>query len=322
MARVLVTGGTGFIGSHLVRRLVADEHEVFVLTRAASDPARTASVTAPATLVEGDLRDPVAIARVLDEVAPDWVFHAAGAVMAGGQAASAQEIAEVNLFGTVHLLDELRSRRLEACVLIGDAFEYGPANGQVSERATCAPTTLDGVAKLGATLYAQQLARDAGLPVVVVRLFSVYGVGDSPRRLVPQVVERALDGRPILLTRPHIVRDYVFIDDATDLLVAAAVARAAGGLLGAIVNGGSGTAVSLRDIVDAVLRATGSASEAHWGALEASAHDEMHPIADPSFARDALGWSARTSLEQGVQVVVDDALSRRARGRGSAGPGE
>jgi nucleoside-diphosphate-sugar epimerase len=320
MARVLVTGGTGFIGSHLVKRLLDDQHEVAVLTRDAADPERATRVPAPTTLVEGDVRDPDAVRDALDAVAPDWVFHAAGAVMAGGKAASAQDIAEVNLFGTVHLLDELRSRVLEACVLIGDAFEYGPANGQVSERRTCAPTTLDGVAKLGATLYAQQLSRDAGLPAVVVRLFSVYGVGDSPRRLVPQVVERALDERPILLTRPHIVRDYVFIDDVMDLLVA--VAPAAARLQGAIVNGGSGTAVTLGDIVDTVLQTTGSASEAQWGALEASAHDEMHPIADPSLARDALGWVARTSLEQGVQVVVADALRRRARGPDTAAPGE
>jgi nucleoside-diphosphate-sugar epimerase len=217
------------------------------------------------------------------------------------------------------VLDELRSRDLQACVLIGDAFEYGPANGQVSERATCTPTTLDGVAKLGATIYARQLARDVGLPVVIVRLFSVYGPGDSPRRLVPQVVDRSLDGRPILLTLPHIVRDYVFIDDVIDLLVA--VAPAAVRLQGTIVNGGSGTAFTLRDIVDTVLQTTGSTSEAQWGALTASAHDEMHPIADPSFARDELGWSARTSLEDGVRVVVADTLSRRARGPGTAGPG-
>jgi nucleoside-diphosphate-sugar epimerase len=85
MARVLVTGGTGFIGSHLVRRLVADDHEVSVLTRAAGDPDRVARVPARSTLVEGDLRDPDAIRRVIDAVAPDWVFHAAGAVMQGGQ---------------------------------------------------------------------------------------------------------------------------------------------------------------------------------------------------------------------------------------------
>lgn len=318
MARVLVTGGTGFIGSHLVRRLLADGHHVSVLTRDPSDPYRLARVPRRARLEEGDLRDPDAIRRVLDAVAPEWVFHAAGAVMQGGQSAAAREIAEVNLFGTVRLLAELRSRDLEACVLIGDAFEYGPATGQVSERFTCAPTTLDGVAKLGATLYAQQLARESGLRLAVVRLFSVYGVGDSPRRLVPQVVERALDGRPILLTVPHIVRDYVFIDDVMDLLLAAASTAAR--LPGGIVNGGSGTAVTLQEVVDTVLRITGSASEAQWGALRASPHDEMHPIADPSFARDALGWSARTSLEDGVRVVVGDALSRRARDPDTAAP--
>ena len=70
----------------------------------------------------------------------------------------------MNLFGTVRLLDELRSRDLEACVLIGDAFEYGPATGQVSERFTCAPTTLDGVAKLGATLYARTARARVGSP--------------------------------------------------------------------------------------------------------------------------------------------------------------
>jgi nucleoside-diphosphate-sugar epimerase len=245
------------------------------------------------------------------------VFHAAGAVMQGGQSAGARDIAEVNLLGTISLLDELRARKPSACVLVGDAFEYGPATGQVSEHFACAPTTFDGVAKLGATLYAQQLAGDDGLPVVIVRCFSVYGVGDSPRRLVPQVVDRALDGRPILLTRPHIVRDYVYVDDVVDLFVA--VAPVAGRVRGVIVNCGSGTALTLAEIVETARRVTGSSADAQWGALEASAHDEMHPIADPSYALEALGWSARTSFADGLRRVADDVLSRRERGQGSAG---
>jgi nucleoside-diphosphate-sugar epimerase len=132
---------------------------------------------------------------------------------------------------------------------------------------------------------------------------------------VPQVVERALDAKPILVSQPHVVRDYVFVDDVVELLVAAA--GAAEHLRGEVVNCGSGVAMTLRDVVDTVLRVTRSGSEVQWGAFALAEHDELHPIADPALAREALGWTARTSFDDGVSRVVAHVLSRR----GTAAPG-
>jgi len=296
--RVLVTGGTGFVGSHLVRRLVGEGHAVSVLARADDDAscARLADVRDAVAIHVADLREPTQVARVVADAEPHQVFHLAAAAMHAGRSPASLEQVATNVLGSVALMDECRTLGVDAFVLVGDAFEYGPGDGSVAEDDPCRPISADGITKLAATLYGQSLARAHQMPVATVRPFSVVGPDDDPRRLVPRLVETARAGAPLLLSDRRIVRDLVWVDDVTELLIR--VAGAAGALRGRVLNCGSGRATTLAELVATTERVTGSTIDARWGEFPVAEHDLHHPVADVTAAARALGWHPVTTLEE------------------------
>lgn len=294
MTTVLVTGATGFVGAHVVRDQIRRGADVHALVRPASDDHRLADLEGSYTRAVADLRDAATVTDLVRALAPDRVFHLGAAAMHAGRAPGADELVATNLAGTVTLLDACRDLQLEAFVLVGDAFEYGPGAGARAEDAPCRPTSLDGITKLAATLYGQARA-SAGLPVVAVRPFSIVGRDDDPRRLVPRLVETARAGRTIELSDRRVTRDFVAVADVVELLGRAADAAAR--VCGRVFNCGRGEVVTLSGLVEAVERVTGRPVDARWGAFPVAEHDLDHPVADVSAAAEALGWRPTVSLE-------------------------
>ncbi len=308
MRRALVTGATGFIGAHLVRRLLAEGYDVHALCRPAASAKRLAGVRARLSIHRVSLTAGGTLRRVVERVAPHCVLHLAAATMHGGVGRPAAEVARTAILGTANLVDACAGVDYACFVNTGDAFEYGPAAGALREARPCRPTTLDGVAKLAATRYAQAAACAGGRPLVTLRLFSIYGPGDHARRLVPQVVARAAAGRPLRLSQPDIGRDLLYIDDLIELYLAVITsgARAAGG----VINAGSGQLTTIGELVDHVCRLTGSRSARHWGAYPTAAHDRERYVADVALASTLFGWRPRTSLVDGLAATIHS-LSRQ-----------
>ncbi len=295
MTTVLVTGATGFVGSHVVRDQLERGADVHALVRPDSDDHRLAGLEGMYTREVADLRDAAAVTDLVRALAPDRVFHLGAAALHAGRAPGADELIATNLAGTVTLLDACRELELEAFVLVGDAFEYGPGAGARAEDAPCRPTSLDGITKLAATLYGQARATVSGLPVVVIRPFSIVGRDDDPRRLVPRLVETARAGGTIELSDRRVTRDFVAVADVVDLLTRAADDAAR--LRGRVFNCGRGEVVTLAGLVESVERVTGRVVDAAWGAFPVAEHDLDHPVADVSVAAEALGWRPTVSLD-------------------------
>jgi nucleoside-diphosphate-sugar epimerase len=293
---VLVTGATGFVGSHVVRDQIRRGADVHALVRPGSDEHRLVDLHGAYTRQVADLRDADAIADVVRHLAPDRVFHLGAAAMHAGVGPSADELVATNLGGTVALLDACAGLDLvEAFLLVGDAFEYGPGTGALREDAPCRPTSLDGITKLAATLYGQARATAASLPVVAIRPFSIVGRADDPRRLVPRLVETARAGTTIELSDRRVNRDFVAVADVVDLLVRAADDAAR--QRGRVFNCGSGVTTTLAEVVATVETVTGRPIDAVWGAFPVAEHDLDHPVADVRAAADALGWRPTTTLD-------------------------
>jgi polyisoprenyl-phosphate glycosyltransferase len=301
MSTVLVTGATGFVGSHLVRHLAGLGGDVHVLCRRNSDATRLAEVRDSIVPHVADLREPEVVRAVVSAVRPAHVFHLAAAAMHAGHSPGSDEQVTTNLRGTVALMDACCELDLDAFVNIGDAFEYGPWEGPVAETAPCRPTSLDGITKLAATLYGCSLAQSSGMRIVTVRPFSIVGAADDPRRLVPRLVETARTHAPLALSDPRIVRDFVSVGDAIEMFVL--VSERARDLRGKILNCGSGQATTLGGLVKAVEQTTGVVIDARWGAFPVAAHDLRHPIASVAAATEALGWRATTTLNEMIEAL-------------------
>jgi nucleoside-diphosphate-sugar epimerase len=298
-SRVLVTGATGLIGANLLPRLTALGCDVGAVVR----PSDEASPTWPRTTrILADLRDPRATAASVRSFRPT---HVVSAAMPSGHATTPRarrEAVEVGVLATALLLDlavELAVRRF---VQVGSSLEYGPSDRPLREDDPLQPSTFRGVVKAAASMLCLQRARTGEVSAVVVRPFSVYGPWEGEERLMPTALRAALLGRPLALTASNPVRDFVFVDDVVDGIVAAL--RAGDEVSGRAVNLGTGVETSNREVVPIVERITGRRIALALAPHPPRPPDARHWSADPTLARDLLGWVAKTDLATGLAATA------------------
>src|SRR5262245_1091612 len=185
--RVLVTGGTGFIGSALVRPLVAAGHEVHVISRAMGPSPRLADMQDRCITHQANLLDAAAVRAAVEDSRPEIIYHLAAAGVTAGVRFDRANLLRTNVLGTANLLEALEGRFYRSLVYAGTGAEYGPNSEAIVEESPLRPMSDYAVAKAAGALLCQTEAR-RGWPVVVVRIFGAYGPGESPQRLIPYVM--------------------------------------------------------------------------------------------------------------------------------------
>jgi nucleoside-diphosphate-sugar epimerase len=298
-----VTGATGFVGSHLARRLLREGAEVHILTRAESNFHRLEDVRDHLHAHQVSLAEPAELAALLQDIRPRHVYHLAASTIVAGATGSASDLVNVNLLGTINLIEALENTGYQALITTGDSFEYAASHAPLRESGPCAPHNLHGISKLSATLYGRGIALERGRPILTLRLFSTYGPWDNPRRLVPRVITGALTNTPIKLSRREISRDWIYIDDVVDLYLDAAAH--AHDLRGGVFNAGSGHGISIGEITERLITLTGSKTVPQWGVFPAPAHDDTPWIADMSHTFRHLSWRPKTTLYQGMMASIE-----------------
>jgi dolichol-phosphate mannosyltransferase len=209
--------------------------------------------------------------------------------------------------GTVSLVQAALAEGCETVVHAGSSSEYGFKDHPPSEDDVLEPNSVYAASKCASTLYCRQTANATGARVVTVRLYSVYGPWEEPRRLIPTLIEHGLAGGLPPLTVPTTARDFVYVDDVVEAMALAAEhARP-----GAVYNVGSGRQSTLAELVDLAKAELAIVAEPRWGTEPARTWDTSLWVADPRLIREDLGWSARTSLAEGFRRTVE---WQRARG--------
>ncbi|WP_028709202.1 UDP-glucose 4-epimerase GalE [Propionicicella superfundia] len=266
----LVTGGAGYIGAHIVRALQNAGLEPVALDNLVTGLARFVPAGVP--LIEADVNDTTAVTRALTEHAVDGIIHVAGFKYAGVSVERPLHTYRENVTGMVSVLEAAQEADVQKVVFSSSASVYGtPDTEIVTEDAPLHPESPYGESKLiGEWLLADQERATEGFRSVSLRYFNVVGSGTdevwdvSPHNLFPIVIDALLDGRTpringIDYPTPDgtCVRDYVHVGDLAISHVAAAQALAAGKPLARAYNLGSGTGLSVRQIMDAVAQVTG-----------------------------------------------------------------
>jgi nucleoside-diphosphate-sugar epimerase len=297
---ILVTGASGFIGSHLVRRLAGTGADVHVFLRSSSDTRRLGDITGRLERHAADLTDPASLRTAVRRVRPRTIFHCASWGGHPGQTDGAA-IFGTNLAGTFHLLAACEEAGFDRFVHTGSSSEYGMKTPPMSEEDEPAPVDAYGASKAGATLWCRAAAISRGLPVVTLRLFSPYGPWDDPVRLIPSVSRAFLDGRSPRLASPSGARDFVYIDDVVDAcLLAASVPSAAG----EIINAGSGRQATVGEVVDILSRLIPGSPAPSWGSVSPRPGPSVW-VAGIGKARRILGWEPKVPLEDGLRRTVE-----------------
>ncbi len=301
--RVLVTGASGFIGSHIVRRLIRDGHSVSVLARPTSSWGRLEDLRDSFTVIPIDITDKEALVPALRELQPEWVFHMANAGLYGGASGTDEQVARVNVLGLINLLEALSDVPYEAFINGASSAEYGPKHAPMKESDVCEPMSTYAVTKLAATSYATMIARLKGKPIVSTRFFSPFGPGDDERRLVPTLIRTMLAGGEATVA-PEAMRDYIYIDDAVSALISLAEHSDKNLLTGQILNLGTGIGIRARHVAEVVAAATGVTPTIVWNNTQLRYWDSSVWQADMTKTFSLTSWRPETSFEQGIAATV------------------
>lgn len=286
----LVTGGAGFIGSHLCAKLAAAGASVHSASRRehpGSEHFRHWPV---------DLADFAAVGRLLDEIRPDYVFHLASHVQGAPDLKHLLPAFHGNLATTVNLLTAVAERGCRRIVMTGSFMEPNATPADMT------PTSPYAAAKWASGAYARMFHTLYGVPITTARVFMVYGPGQQDlSKLVPYAIGRLLKGESPQITSGRRLVDWVYAEDVAEGFVRLALAPAA---VGRVVDLGSGSLIATADLVALICRLVEPSLQAQVGALP---DRPMEPTGaacvEESFSM--IGWSPRTGLEEGLKRTIE-----------------
>ena len=289
-ARALVTGAAGFIGSALMRRLLRANVEVHALYRRTPPPLES-----NAAWRQCDVEDAAAVQRVFADVRPHYVFHLASYVSGTRERSAVMPMLRSNLLSAVNLLSAATEFGCRRIVLTG-SMEEPPPSGEWP-----IPSSPYAAAKLGASAYGRMFHRLYQTPMVVLRLFMVYGPGQLDfKKLVPYTIRSLLQGTAPQLSIGRRNVDWVFVEDVVDSYVRSALVS---GIEGATFDIASGQPVTVRAMVERLVALIDPGVRPQFGAI-AERLSEQEPTADLSASERSLGWRPATSLDDGLQATV------------------
>jgi UDP-glucose 4-epimerase len=315
MACYLVTGGAGFIGSHLVEALIADGHVVRVLDDLSS--GQIENLPRGVELVTADVTEQRAVQRALDNV--DGCFHLAAIASVERCRREWRRSHIVNLGGTITVFEEAcRAQqslgRPLPVVYASSAAVYGDASEiPISEEALPRPVSAYGVDKLGCELHAAVASRTHELRSVGLRFFNVYGPRQDPNSPYSGVISifcrRILRGVPLEIHGDgEQIRDFVFVQDAVNALRRAMESAA---ITPQVHNVCTGVGTSIRQIAAVIARMQGFSDLLQFAPSRAG--DLAVSLGDPRQAREKLKFGAATSLQQGLARTIEAMISRQTR---------
>lgn len=303
--RILVTGGSGFIGHHLVRESLARGHQVNVIDNFSTglrwriEPV----VDRVSTMVEGSILDPDALDRAIDGC--EVIMHQAAIPSVARSVVNPKATNEANVTGTIELMLAAARHKVRRVVFAGSSSVYGiPAELPCRETQRPGPRSPYGASKIAAEHYIHSIGQLHGIETVVLRYFNVFGPGQDPSSeyaaVVPKFATAVLQGqRPTINGTGEISRDFTYVDNVVE---ANLLAAAQSGPAELTCNIACGSRYSLLDLLQAICAAAGRNVEPIFGPPRPG--DIVHSHADISLARDALGYKVIVPFHEGITMAV------------------
>lgn len=309
---VVVTGGAGFIGSHLARRLLHDDFKVTVIDNLST--GRAENVPSGAEFIHADLGEAGDIPK-WDHLEGDAVFHLAG--QSSGEASFLDPFYDLksHVLSTFHVLEWCRRRGVTRFLYSSSMSVYGdPASLPVPESSPIAPKTYYGAGKAAAEAYIL-FYQTRGIDTTIFRFFSVYGPGQNLENALQGMVSiylaHMLETKPILVKGSRTrFRDFVYVDDVVRALMLALGSPVS---IGRTYNVGSGMKTTVEELLHQLTKSFGL-TEYPVQMGNATPGDQQGVVADASLLVSELGWRPEVAFHEGIQRMVDAEKGRRCHG--------
>ncbi len=303
MKKAVVTGGAGFIGSHLSEELLKRGYQLAILDNLSTGKKENiVSIlnNKNVEFIKGSITDLPLLQKVFKNA--DYVFHLAAAASVPKSIENPQESHEVNVTGTLNVLIAARDNKVKKVVNASSCAIYGDAPGlPKKEDMPVKPLSPYAVTKLAAEEYCQIFQMVYKLTTVSLRYFNIFGPRQNPdseySAAIPKFIKLKIQGKTInIYGDGQATRDYVYVSDAVNALILAAESDAAG-----IYNIGAGKSISINELVELISRLTGNNTPPVYGPPRPG--DIVHSLADASKAK-TFGYSPKYSLEEGLKETI------------------
>jgi nucleoside-diphosphate-sugar epimerase len=300
---VLITGGTGFIGLHLTKRLIEEKAIVNIITtKKNTDTSFSKELYDNVKIWNADLLDFDSLRKCIKQINPKKIFHLAAFVNSDSTIQVSQQCIQTNIQGTMNLLYSLRKVNSDRFVYVGTSEVYGAGNLPFSEKQPIFPSSPYSITKASGEFFCFFAQKAFNIPVVVLRLSVVYGPNQNPRKLIPYVILCAINGINPVLTKGDQTRDFIYVSDIVEGIIQSSIKDKA---IGEIINLGSGEQYSIQSVVTRVINLMNNSVIPLFEALPSRKYELKNSYCSISKARKVLNWVPRVPLDEGLEETIN-----------------
>ena len=310
MAKVLVTGAGGFIGSHLTEELVRQGEEVRAFVRYNSRDDRgllddlPEKVRKEIEVFPGDLKDPDAVKKAIKGCSR--VFHLGALIAIPYSYAHPFDFIQTNVIGTAHLLNAcLEAESIERIIHTSTSEVYGTARYvPIDEKHPLQAQSPYAASKIGADKLAESYSLSFGLPIATIRPFNTFGPRQSLRAIIPTVISQAISGKRIRLGNMKPRRDFLYVKDTVRGFIQIGKCDEA---IGRVVNVGAGRDISIEELAAKIVDFTGAKSKVKVddSRIRPEKSEVMQLLSDTGLARKLFGWAPKYTFEEGLRETIE-----------------
>ena len=295
--RLLVVGGAGFIGQHVVKKALTQGFSTTVLSK---NDCNAIDKLEGVTYLSADISNKMSLLLKLESKAFDYVINLGGYIDHANYSNGGSEVFDVHFNGVRNLIDCLNKSKIKGFIQIGSSDEYGNNSAPQIETQREAPISPYSYAKVASTHFLQTLYRTEMFPAVILRPFLVYGPGQSEERFIPQIIKGCTSRQEFPVSKGEQLRDFCFIDDFIQAVFSVLDNHSAHG---EVINIASGKPISIKKMINTIVDIIGS-GEPQFGQVVYRDGENMALYGDTTKAKEILGWKSSVSLRQGLLETI------------------
>ncbi len=296
--KVLITGGTGFIGSHLVNSFVDNNYDVISISK--KEPKKN-QYNFQAKYIKHDLTKSISL-EILKKISSiDYIINCCGYVDHRGYKDGGLEVFESHTKSIYNLTKLAFDTNIKTFISLGSSDEYGDIKSPISEDNRESPISPYSLSKLTSTHYLQQISRNESLPVIILRPFLIFGENQATNRFLPYIIKNCINNKSCGVTEGIQIRDYCYIKDFTSAVKKSIDNKSA---FGEVINIASGKPISIKEVTNMVIKIIGK-GEAHFGEIEYRKSESMSLYADISKAAKLLDWHPKYDFKESLLKVIE-----------------
>jgi nucleoside-diphosphate-sugar epimerase len=296
--QLLVVGGTGFIGRWVVLSAIRRGYQVYVLAR---NPPELSKKIDNVNYLTADIAQHKDVLMAIGSKRITHVINLGGAIDHAQFRQGGRDVIDSHFNGTLNLVQSLNWNYLKCFVQIGSSDEYGGSSAPQHEDQHCKSISSYSFAKFASSNFFQMLHKTEGFPVVILRLFLVYGPGQDSNRFLPQIISSCIDNKVFPVSMGEQLRDFCYVEDIVDGIF---LALENNKVFGKIYNLGSGIPISIQSMVKNVVDLVGS-GEPNFGAIPYRAGENMKLYGDITNAKCSLNWIPKIGIEDGLSRTIN-----------------